>query len=271
MKKYSLISKSISITLLAIVALLSLPAFQQQDAPYRFATGEHLEYRVHYGFINAAEAIIDVSDKFHRIKGKACYRVTATGRTTGAFDLVTRVRDSWQSFIDPQSLLPMEFYMKQQEGRYYKEQRVSFDQAADKVITSTKGKNSAEEIKEHKAPNSVYDVISSYYFLRTIDFDHLKEGQIIGVKAFYDNEFYDLKVRYIGRETIKTKFGKINTFRVAPQMPKNDLFSGKEAIRIWVSDDANKVPMKAEVDLVVGAIALDLKDYKNLKEEPHWH
>jgi hypothetical protein len=256
------------------VLLPGMLSFQQpseaDNQPVSFSTGEHLEYRVHYGFLNAAEAIVDVSDKFHRVKGKTCYRVTAVGRTTGAFDLVTRVRDSWQSYIDTQTLMPSEFYMKQQEGRYFKEQRISFDQGGDKVVSATKGKNSPEEYKEFKAPDKLHDVISGYFFLRTIDFGSMKEGQVVTVKAFYDNEFYDLRVKYVGRETIKTKFGKLNTHRIIPQMPKNELFDGKEAIRIWVSDDVNKVPVKVEFDLMVGAVAMDLRSYKNLKEEFHW-
>lgn len=245
----------------------------QPDAPqttYQATPGEHLEYRVHYGFINAAEATIDVSEKFHRIRGKACYRVTATGRTTGAFDLVTKVRDSWQSYIDPQTLLPLEFNMRQQEGRYEKEQRVTFDQTGDKITSVSKKKNQPEEVKEFKAPGSIYDVISGYFFLRTIDFNRMKEGQVTTVKTFYDNDFINLQIRYVGKETVKTKFGKISTHRIIPYLPQNKLFDGKEAIRIWVSDDANKVPVKVEFDLMVGAVAMDLKSYKGMREEFQW-
>ncbi|MDQ1086586.1 DUF3108 domain-containing protein [Siphonobacter sp. SORGH_AS_1065] len=237
---------------------------------FQATPGEHLEYRVHYGFINAAEATVDVSDKFHRVKGKACYRVTATGRTTGAFDLVTKVRDSWQSYIDPQTLLPMEFSMRQQEGRYQKEQKVSFDQESDKIVSVSKGKDSKEEVKEFKAPGSIYDVISGYFFLRTVDFNRMKEGQITTVKTFYDNDFINLQIRYAGKEVVKTKFGKLNTHRIIPIMPQNKLFDGKEAIRIWVSDDANKVPVKVEFDLMVGAVAMDLKNYRGMREEFQW-
>ncbi|PQA54141.1 DUF3108 domain-containing protein [Siphonobacter curvatus] len=232
--------------------------------------GEHLEYRVHYGFINAAEAIVDVSDKFHRVKGKACYRVTAIGRTTGAFDLVTKIRDSWTSYMDPQTMLPIDFAMKQQEGRYYKEQRVSFDQEGDKLTSVSKGKNSAEVVKDFKVPGDVYDVVSAYFYVRGLDFNKMKTGQLTAVKMFYDNEFIDLRIRYAGKEVIKTKYGKLNTHRIIPQMPNNQLFDGKEAIRIWVSDDANKVPVKVEFDLVVGSVAMDLKDYRGMKETFNW-
>lgn len=232
----------------------------------RFAVGEHLEYRVHYGFINAAEATVDVSNKIHQVNNRPCYRVDVSGRTTGAFDLVTRVRDSWQSYIDTSTILPQEFYMSQREGKYRKDQRVKFDHSADKILTKD-----AEMTKEHRAPNNIHDLISGYYYLRTVDFSRMAEGDVVGVKAFYDNEFYDMRVKYMGREVVKTKFGQINAFRIVPMMAnKNNFFEDSESIRLWISDDANKVPVKVEVDLAIGSIEMDLKKYKGLKTEPRW-
>jgi hypothetical protein len=237
-----------------------------QAEPNRFVAGEHLEYRVHYGFINAAEAVVDVSPKLHRVNNRPCYRVNVTGRTTGALDVFTRVRDTWQSYVDTQTLQPQEFYMRQQEGKYRKEQRATFDHDTDQVITNTNG----TETKQLRTPPNVHDVISGYYYLRTVDFSRMQPGQVVGVKAYFDNEFYDMRVKYLGREVVSTKFGKINAFKIIPQMPKNELFDGKESIRMWVSDDENRIPIKAEVDLVVGAIALDLKNFKGLKVQPRW-
>jgi hypothetical protein len=79
-----------------------------------------------------------------------------------------------------------------------------------------------------------------------------------------------MRVKYRGKGMVKTKFGKIRAFKITPMMPKNKLFDGEESIRIWVSDDANKIPVKVEVDLFVGAIELDIRNYRNLKHEPKW-
>ncbi|MCY7352434.1 MAG: DUF3108 domain-containing protein [Cytophagaceae bacterium] len=232
----------------------------------RFVTGEHLEYRVHYGFINAAEATVDVSNRLHQVNNRPCYRVDVNGRTTGAFDLVTRVRDTWQSYIDTSTILPQAFYMSQREGKYRKNQKVHFDHASAKVISKDE-----EETIELKSPGNLHDVISGYFYLRTLDFGRMREGEVVSVKAFYDNEFYDMRVRYGGREIIGTKFGSINAFKIIPMMPnKNNFFEDNDSIRIWVSDDENRVPIKAEVDLALGSIEMDLKKYKGLKKEMRW-
>lgn len=225
-----------------------------------FGPGEHLEYRVHYGFINAAEAIVDVAPTVYKINDRPCYRVNIDGRTTGAFDLVTRVRDTWRSYIDTAAILPQQFYFRAQEGDYRKEESVTFDHTANtaKAVEKT-------ERDLFKVPDNVHDVISGYYFLRTIDFNKLAIGQTVEVPAFFDEVVYNMKVRYQGKDVLKTRFGKINVIKLNPVMPNNDFFKSENSIRIWVSDDANKVPMKAEVDLAVGSLEMDLRRYNGLR------
>lgn len=226
-----------------------------------FGPGEHLEYRVHYGFINAAEAVVDVSPTLYKVNDRPCYRVNVDGRTVGAFDLVTRIRDTWRSYIDTSAILPQKFYTSLQENKYRKEENITFNHETNTV--------KAEERTEKdvfKVPDNVHDLISGYYFLRTIDFNKLSSGQIIEVPAFYDDTIYNMKVRYRGKDVVKAKGGKINVIKLNPVLPSNQLFKEEEAIRIYVSDDANKVPVKVEVDFFVGSMVMDLKQNSGLKQ-----
>ncbi|MVM31041.1 DUF3108 domain-containing protein [Spirosoma sp. HMF4905] len=227
-----------------------------------FGPGEHLEYRVHYGFINAAEAVVDVSPTLYKVNDRPCYRVNVDGRTVGAFDLVTRVRDTWRSYIDTSAILPQKFYTNLQENKYRKEENITFNHETNTV--------KAEERTEKdvfKVPDNVHDLISGYYFLRTIDFNKLSSGQVIEVPAFYDDTIYNMKVRYRGKDVVKAKGGKINVIKLNPVLPPgNAMFKEEESIRIFVSDDANKIPIKVEVDLWIGSMAMDLKLNNGLKQ-----
>ncbi len=98
-----------------------------------FGPGEHLEYRVHYGFINAAEAVVDVSPTLYKVNERPCYRVNVDGRTVGAFDLVTRIRDTWRSYIDTSAILPQKFYTNLQENNYRKEENITFNHETNTV------------------------------------------------------------------------------------------------------------------------------------------
>ena len=226
-----------------------------------FGPGEHLEYRVHYGFVNAATAVIDVSPTLYKVNERPCYRVNVEGRTVGAFDLVTRIRDTWRSYIDTSAILPQKFFSSLQENKYRKEENITFYHATNTVKAEEKTERDVFNV-----PDNVHDFVSGYYYLRTVDFNKMASGQVLELPAFYDDTLYNMKVRYRGKDVVKTKDGRINVIRLNPVLPKNGLFKEEESIRIFVSDDVNKVPVKVEVDLWVGAMVMDLKNYKNLKK-----
>lgn len=258
------------IILVVASLFIAVSAFRARDT-YRqipntsFGTGERIEYRVHYGFINAAEAKVEVSNSVVRINNRPCYRVSVTGRTVGAFDLVSRVRDQWRSYIDTAAILPQMFQQNIEENKFRKQETMTFNHGSDVVYLDGK-----EEKKSFKVPDNVHDVISGYYFLRTMNFDRFTEGQLIEVPTFFSGEVYPMRVRYRGKEVIKTKFGKIRVIKLNPVMPNNKLFKGDDSVRIWVSDDANKVPVKVEVDLWIGALEMDLKSFKGMRNDLKW-
>lgn len=257
------------ISILCIIALL-ISSFQianrYREVPNTsFGQGERLEYRVHYGFINAAEARVDVSNSIVNVNNRPCYRVNVFGRTVGAFDLVSRVRDQWRSYIDTSAILPQMFKQEIEEGRFRKEETVLFNHGSNVVYSSVK-----DEKKSFKAPNNIHDVISGYYYLRTVNFDRMSVGQAIEVPTFFNGDIFPMKVRYKGKDEIKTKFGRIKVLKLNPIMPDNKFFKGEESINIWVSDDVNKVPVKIEVKLWIGSLDMDLKSYKGLQSAMEW-
>ena len=76
---------------------------------------------------------------------------------------------------------------------------------------------------------------------------------------------YTLQIRYKGKEEIKTKFGRINAHRLVPIMPANQMFSGENSVRFWVSDDKNRVPVRVEADMFIGKVVCEMRDYSNLR------
>ncbi len=227
-----------------------------------FGPGEHIEYRVHYGFLNAAEAFVDVAPTLYKVNDRPCFKVDVNGHTVGAFSLVTKVQDNWRSYIDTTAILPQKFYTSLRENKFHKEENITFNHLNNTV--------KAEERTERdvfKVPDNVHDVVSSYFFLRTVDFNKLPVGQVIEVPAFYDDTVYNMKVRYRGKETIKTRFGQINVLKLNPVLPKTGgFFKDDESIKIWVSDDVNKIPVKVEVELGIGSLDMDLRRHAGLKQ-----
>jgi hypothetical protein len=252
----------ISITALSVFSFKAIDGFRAIKNT-SFAPGEHIEYRVHYGIINAAEAIVDVENKIQKVNNRPCYVVKVTGKTTGAFDLVSRVRDTWQSYIDTTAMIPHQFYTNKREGGYKNIEKVVFDH--ENEIANRYDLDNKKEKNTYKVPKNIQDVVSGYYYLRTVDFSNMKVGQAVTVKAFFEGDIFDMKMKYAGKEKIKTKFGYAKVFKINPILPNNSFFEDENSIRIWVSDDENKIPLKVEVDLKIGSISMDIKKFSGLK------
>jgi Protein of unknown function (DUF3108) len=266
----------ITVFLATLVGVLGLSAFTgpaEQDSPTAWAgtdnaiqLGERIEYRVHYGFINAAEAIVETDGKIHTVNNRPCYRAHIAGRTTGIASWVTKVNDTWQSWIDTSSFLPQQFYMNKNEGNYKTKDRYVFDHQHDVVKTYELDED--QEKQQFKVPNNVQDVVSFCYLMRNMNFNKMKVGDQVSMKAFFDGEVYDISVKYRGQESVKTKFGRIQAIRLAPLLPKTNFFEDEDPLKIWISNDANRIPLRVEVALKIGTLKMDIRKYAGLKQAP---
>jgi hypothetical protein len=224
-----------------------------------FSAGEVLRYKVHYGFINAAEAVIDVAPEIHTINNRPCYKANVTGKTIGSFDFLLRIRDTWRSYIDTSAILPQRFHRNIEEGKYRKKENVTFDHYRNLALVESK------RTETFKIPENVQDIVSSFYYLRTLNLDKYKNGDVIRMQGFFDDEVFDIAVTFRGRETVDTKMGRIRAFRLVPKMPANKLFDGEDAVSVYLSDDRNKIPVLIQADMFVGAVKVDIFKANGLK------
>jgi hypothetical protein len=252
--------------LLVLVYVLFLSGFVVKD-DYRqmnqknFFRGELLSYKFHYGFVNAGVCDIEVLPQLYRVNDRICYRMNINGRTTGSADFFFHVRNQYGSYIDTAAMIPQKSYRFIQEGKYKLNEVCEYDHNANLVKRNKNGK----EDFSYKAPDNVQDIVSSYYYLRTFDFDKMQIGEIITLTSFLEDTTLNFTMKYLGKDIIKTDIGKVRAIKVSPIMPRNKLFKGKNPITAWFSDDDNKIPLKAEAEMVVGSVDMDITSYKNLR------
>lgn len=223
-----------------------------------FVTGEVISYIVYYNvaglYVNAGNATFTTN--LTKVNNKPAYHVVGTGKTNANYDWIFKVRDKYESYFDTATLQPYKFIRNISEGGYKKYENITFNQAANTAITPS---------GVFKVPNCVQDVLSSIYYARNIDFNKYKPGDKIPFSMFMDNELYNLYIRYLGKETIKTKYGKFHTIKFKPLLLKGTLFQGGEKMTVWVSDDGNKVPLRIESPIVVGSVKVDMMSHRNLR------
>lgn len=225
--------------------------------------GEKMEYRVHYGFINAGEAIMKTDQAIHTVNGRQCYKVDVYGNTVGFFDMITQVRDNWGTYIDTSAIVSQTFYQSIQEGKYRKKEVIQFDQLRHNAIVNRLNKNDSSLIRKDTIATQPHmqDIVSGYYYLRTFDFSKMSEGEVFTISGFFDDTTYNVQVKFLGREKLKTKIGEFDTVILSPIMPKNSFFRGKNPIRAWISDDKKRIPLKVKAELLIGSLEIDIRAY----------
>lgn len=234
---------------------------QPKDLVAAFLPGEEISYRVHYGFINAGEAFMRLTDKYYLVNQKVCYRAEIVGNTTGAFDRVVRIRDVWGSYFDSVEFKPQKSFRSIRENKYRRREETYYDYTRN--IARLTAENDTPEV--FTILPEIQDMVSGYYYLRMQEYQKLKAQDTIRINGVFEDKTYRFKIVYLGKETIKTKLGKANAFVISPIMPENSLFKGKNPIKMWISDDPNHIPLKVEAELLLGSLDLDITGYKNLK------
>ena len=204
--------------------------------------------------IGAGEVVFSTS--LENLNGKKVYHIVGEGNSYSFYDNIFKVRDRYESFIDTSTLQPYKFIRNVDEGGYKKFENVIFNKASNTAI-STQG--------VYKIPTCIQDVLSAIYYARNIDFDAHHVGDRIPFSIFLDNQIYEMYIRYLGKEEIKTKYGKFNTIKFKPLLIKGTMFEGGEKMTVWVSDDPNHIPVRIESPITVGSVKVDMINYKNIR------
>lgn len=252
MKKFYLLSVFLFIVAsssFAQMAVMQNHAFQPQ---------EKISYNVYYNvigiYINAGTATFTTSNE--RLQNVDVFHVVGEGSTNPKYDWIFKVRDRYESYFSSTDLQPVKFVRQINEGKYKKHEEVTFNQQTNTAIT----KNGVYQV-----PENVQDVISVMYYARNIKYDQYKSGDKIPFNMFIDDKVYNMYIHYMGKETVKTKHGKFNAIKLKPLLLKGSIFEGGEKMTIWVTDDANHIPVRVESPIIVGSVKIDLMHYENLK------
>ena len=223
-----------------------------------FNADEKITMKVYYStmgiYVGAGEAVF--TTRLERYNGKPVYHCTGVGKTFSFFDNFFKVRDRYESFIDTSNLLPYKFIRNIEEGSYKKYNNVTFNQEA-KTAVSNNG--------VFTVGNCVQDVMSAVYYARNINFDKYKVDDKIMFDMFLDDELFHMYIRYMGKETINTRYGKFKAIKIKPLLIKGTIFEGGEKMNAWLSDDPNRVLLRVESPIAVGSIKVDMMKYENLR------
>ena len=184
---------------------------------FSFQDGENITFKIFYNalglYVDAGTASFTVTQE--NLGNKPVYHVVGSGTSNSSYDWIFKVRDKYESYIDTANLQPLKFIRNVDEGGHKIYENVTFNQQTNSAIT-TKG--------VYKVPNCVQDVLSAIYYARNIDFEKYNIGDKIPFTMFLDNEVYNLYIKYLGKETVKTRYGKFKAIKFKPLLVKGTIF-----------------------------------------------
>jgi len=243
----------------ALVTAFAGNAFCQEMASVVtpvFKVGEQLNYKLKYGFFTAAEANLRVEATDKKFDGQPAYHIVADGKTAGAFDILYKVRNRYETYVDEKTLMPYFYTENRHESNYKHTDNVTFNHG-DEKITAAKG--------VFPFKGKVFDFLSAYYFSRNIDVSKLKIGDTFDLKYFLEDGVHVLSITYVGKEKVDSDLGEFNCLKFNPTIIPGRVFRRNSKLYLWITDDQNRIPVKAHVELVVGSVTMDLTAARDLK------
>lgn len=245
-------------TIITFFILTAAISFAQEKA---YGDGEWFKFRVHYGIVTAGYATLEVNNA--TLNGKEVFHVSGEGKTTGISKWFFNVEDYYQSYIDKKKDVPYRFIRKIDEGGYTKDIQIDFNHDTKLALVQNKEHNSKDWVSFSE---DAQDMVSAFYYLRNnLDTKTIKEGDTVDMDMFFDKKSYRFRLKFLGREVLRTKFGKINTLIFRPYVEAGRVFKEKESLTVWVTDDANKIPLLIKADLAVGSLKATLTEFKGLQ------
>ncbi len=220
-----------------------------------FTVGERLVFDVNYGYITAGEAVMGIP-AYDSVAGRKCYRIQFTVNSLPSFSWIYKVEDRYLTFIDVEAIAPLRFEQHIREGSFSKDFVAEFDHKR-KIARTPKG--------EYPIPEYVHDILSAFYYVRTLDFSSSKAGDMLTMYNFYNDKYYELGVKFLGRQELEVEAGTFRTIVVEPLVKEGGLFKSEGRIVVWLTDDAAKMPVRVNTKVVIGSIDTELREYHGIQ------
>lgn len=213
-----------------------------------FGVGEKLVFDIAYGPIVAGEAIMSIPDTV-MYRGQACYRVLTTARSTKFVDTFFKVRDRVETLIDTEGIFPWRFEKRIREGKYRSHRKEIYDQSSERVYY----KKDTIDVAPY-----IQGVLSSFYFVRTMD---LEVGKHFDIDNFGDGKIYPLRILVHKKEKVRVPAGTFKCILVEPILKEEGIFKHEGRLRIWLTDDAYRMPVLMKSKALIGSIDVRLTRY----------
>ncbi len=264
-----IIGASLFLFLLLSVHLLPLKA-QCRMTNTAFVSGEEISYDLYFNFgaiVNARAGKGSLSITNANYRGESAYKMVMMFNTSGLAGNIYTVEDTLTSYID-KDLRPLLFTKEALEGKDYTVERQSYTYKESEIsIRAVRNRNGKERFDEVVVTDQcTYDYLSVLAYVRNLDFSGMSPGDKQYIRFISGKRPVNMYVNYLGANNIKANDG--NTYEVInlTMTILDDAFSNqKEALKAFLTNDANRVPIVIETNLKFGAVKAVLNEVSGLR------
>lgn len=246
------------------ILLLIIPLNAQNNA---IAAGEKLTYTAAYNMSGILTNIAEVTMETSPVKtSKATLlRLKCTAATYSKWDNFFKIRDLYESYVNPKTLTPYLYKRDINEGSYYKYMKYTFSHKTKTVKSQLKKKNNYEENKNVSINSGTKDIVSALYNARLFDYENMSQGQRKTFTIIFDRKEIKAQITYLGKETISTAIGSKTCYKLAIGSNDSSALKGTNSNLLWLSADENKIPVYGKFKIPVGNGELKIKSATGLK------
>lgn len=218
-----------------------------------FAVGERLTYDVSWStYATAGTLTLDVKGRTGTGAQQA-YAVVAEAQPTPLLSRLYTLYYKAETFIDPGTMLPHRNSIFSREGHRQRTRNTRFDRP-----TRTAHFEQVGGIKKQFAvPASVQDALSVIYLVRTAA---LRPGAVFKTPVVDGWHVYTALLSVSAPEPVETGIGTIRAYRITPKVTDEEGNVEERRMTLWVSEDARRLPVRMEAELMVGKFAVTLRD-----------
>jgi len=229
-----------------------------------FQRGEELSYKFYYdsfmpGYVTVGDGTISIRENSVRVNNdRSAMHIVGTVNSRRFFNWFYRVDNRYETYIDDEAIMPWYFMRDVYEGGYERKEETTFNHYQNVAFYRD---------EEVQIDDYMQDIISAFYFARTLDFSDIKPGDSFDIDFLFKDSLYFSRIKYEGKEILKTDVGKIQTLKFKPLIYNHDdsKFVQPWPMTLWISDDKNRIPVLFESRVIVGFAKMELSGYKGLK------
>lgn len=256
------------IILSVMFAFFVFSVFSQPVANKAFKGGEKLTYTGSYNmsslWTDIAEVTLEVTDA--NASGTPLLNLRMTASTYTSWDNYFKVRDLYQSWVDPANCLPLVFKRDMYEGGYSKDAKYIFKRKSLTVLENNKKKDGSVKQNTIKITTETHDLISVIYYARMLNYKTMPLNKVTPVIVLIDDKLETINIKYKGTEEIKTaKYGTLKCYKLGVTINNEKIVKNKETNNIWLTADENKVPVLIKADIPVGSVQIRLAEMTGLR------